>query len=151
MRLFLVTCFMVAVACTDDSEPAYEQFNAQGEVLEVQVGEPEVGEMALIELHSSTGAIRIGDASIDPDAGPSGSVHDLEVRILEDYVHQVDRVSVEIDAGDRGSQSYDLQADSADEALYRLEIQSFAQDSEQRTDVLEIQVWDLAGDQDGES
>ena len=32
-----------------------------------------------------------------------------------------------------------------------LEIQSFAEDSEIRTDVLEIQVWDLIGDQDGES
>jgi hypothetical protein len=142
---------MVAAACTDDTGPAYEQFNAQEEVMEVRVGEAEIGDVALLELHSSTGAIVIGEASINPDAGPSGSIHDLEVQILDEYVHRVDRVSVEIDAGERGVQTYDLNADSADEALYRLEIQSFAEDSEIRTDVLEIQVWDLIGDQDGES
>ena len=66
-RLFL----MVAAACTDDTGPAYEQFNAQEEVMEVRVGEAEIGDVALLELHSS-GAIVIGEASINPDAGPSG-------------------------------------------------------------------------------
>ena len=118
--------------------------------MEVQVGEAEM-EMWLFRVAFFHGAIVIGEASINPDAGPSGSIHDLEVQILDEYVHRVDRVSVEIDAGERGVQTYDLNADSADEALYRLEIQSFAEDSEIRTDVLEIQVWDLIGDQDGES
>ena len=149
-RLFWVGLLGVA-ACADDSEVSYDRFNATGETLVVDVGAEELGETASIELQSSTGAVIIGEASIDPDAGPSGTVHLLEVEIQEDYVHQVDKVSVEIDSGERGSQVIDLMADSAAESLYRIEIESFSEEGEMRTDELEIQVWDLAGDTDGES
>ena len=43
----------------------------------------------------------------------------------------------------------DLNADSAAESLYRIEIESFSEENELRTDEIEIQVWDLSGDSDG--
>ena len=150
MRLLFFPMALV-LACTQDEGISYDRFNAEGEILEVHVGGEDVGELASITLNSSTGAVEVGAASIDPDAGPSGTVHLLEVEILEEFVHQVDRVSVEIDALDRGVQSYDLNADSADEALYRLEIESVAGEDEIRTDTLEVQVWDITGDTDGDS
>ena len=138
-------------ACSEESEIIYDRFNATDEVFEVVVGATELGEVALLDLYSSTGAVMIGQASIDPDAGPSGTLHLIEVEILEDYVHQVDRVSVEIDSGARGVQVIDLYADSAAESVYRIEMESFSEEGEQRTDELEIQVWDTSGDADGES
>ena len=149
-RLFWVGLLGIT-ACAEDSELVYDRFNASGETLEVEVGAEELGEVSSIDLQSSTGAVTIGQATIDPDAGPSGTLHMLEVEILEDYVHQVDKVSVEIDSGDRGVQVIDLLADSAAESLYRIEIESFSEENEMRTDDFEIQVWDLTGDSDGES
>lgn len=142
---------MLLGACTEETSTAYERFNADGEVLSVSVGDEDFGTLVLIDLHSTTGAVVIGTASIDPDAGPSGTVHLLEVEISEDYVHQVDKVSVEIDAAGRGIQTYTLMGDSADEALYRLEIESVAAEGELRTDQVEVQVWDLSGDADSSS
>ena len=136
-------------ACAEDTELTYDRFNATGEILVVDVGAEELGEMASIDLQSSTGAVSIGRASIDPDAGPSGTLHLIEVEIAEAYVHQVDKVSVEIDSGERGLQVVDLNADSAAESLYRIEIESFSEENELRTDEIEIQVWDLSGDSDG--
>ena len=151
MKRLLWVGLLGAAACAEDTEVAYDRFNATGEIIEVDVGAEELGEVASIELQSSTGAVTIGQASIDPDGGPSGTLHLLEVEIQEDYVHQVDKVSVEIDSGERGVQVIDLNADSAAESLYRIEIESFSEEGELRTDQFEIQVWDLAGDSDGES
>ena len=151
MRSSFLLSLLVLGACSEDAEVAYDRFNATGEGFDVVVGTSELGEMVSIELLSSTGAITIGQASIDPDSGPSGTLHLVEVEIAEDYVQQVDRVSVEIDAGERGVQTIDLLADSAAESLYRLDIESFSEEGEERTDVIEIQVWDIAGDADGES
>jgi hypothetical protein len=151
MRLALLPAVLLLGACAEDAETSYDRFNAEGETLSVSVGDEEPGELLSIDLHSSTGAVLIGVASVDPDAGPSGTIHLLEVQILEDFVHQVDKVSVEIEAPERGIQTYTLQGDSADEALYRLEIESVAGDGELRNDTLEIQVWDLSGDLDSPS
>ena len=109
-RLFWFGLLGIA-ACAEDTELTYDRFNAPDETLAVDVGTEELGEVASIDLQSSTGAITIGQATIDPDAGPSGTLHLIEVDILEDYVHQVDKVSVEIDSGERGVQVIDLNAD----------------------------------------
>jgi hypothetical protein len=146
VRLTFISLVALLGACTEDSESIYERFNAEGEVLSVSVGDEEVGTLALIDLYSSTGAVIVGTASVDPDGGPSGTIHLLEVEIADDFVHSVDKVSVEIDATDRGIQTYTLKGDSADEALYRLKIESVAADGELRIDQLEIQVWDLSED-----
>ncbi len=146
MRLTFFSLVALLGACTEDTGAVYDRFNAEGEVLSVSVGDQEIGTLALIDLHSSTGAVVVGTASVDPDGGPSGTIHLVEVEISDDFVHQVDKVSVEIDATDRGIQTYTLKGDSADEALYRLEIESVASDGELRIDQLEIQVWDLSGD-----
>ena len=84
-RLFWVGLLGIT-ACAEDSELVYDRFNASGETLEVDVGAEELGEMSSIELQSSTGAVTIGQATIDPDAGPSGTLHMLEVEILEDLI-----------------------------------------------------------------
>ena len=148
IRSLVVLSGIALGACTEGDEVVYDRFNALGEGFDVGVGAETVGELAAIELKSSTGAVLVGAASVDPDAGPSGTLHLVEVQIAEAFVHQVDKVSLEIDAGDRGVQTYDLMGDSADESLYRIEIESVADDAETRTDVFEIQLWDVSGDTD---
>ena len=148
-RSLVVLSGMLLGACTEGDEVLYDRFNASGEEFSVEVGSETLGDLATLELKSSTGAVVVGSASVDPDAGPAGTLHLIEVQVEDDFVHQVDKVSVEIDAGERGVQTYDLLGDSADESLYRIEIESVADDAETRIDVFEIQLWDVSGDVDG--
>jgi hypothetical protein len=87
MRLALLPAVLLLGACAEDAEISYDRFNAEGETLSVSVGDEGPGELLSIDLHSSTGAVLIGVASVDLDVGPFGTIHQLEVQILEDFVH----------------------------------------------------------------
>ncbi len=141
---------LLLFGCTPDEEIVYEQFNADDDALSVEVGSASELEAISIDLHSSTGAVVVGQASVDPSGGPSGTVHTLTVEVYDDYEHIVDRASVRTDSGDRGVDEYDMEGDSADEGLYVLELTSVASDGESRTDKLTIRLWDVDGDDDGD-
>lgn len=142
---------LALVACDEAEEETYVQFNADDEQLTVEVGASELGEAESIDLHSTTGEVLIGTATVDPSAGPIGTEHALVVEILDAYEHMVDRVSVRTDSGERGEDEYDLVPDSADEGFFKLVIVSVGAEGEQRSDTLTILVWDVEGDDDGES
>ena len=137
----------LCVSCTDDSGTTYEQFNASGEELAVAVG-GDVGEIQQISLFSTTGTVEIGTASVEPDSGPVGTMHTVEVVIFESWAHMVDGVDVSVDSGERGEQEFSLVADSADEGQYRLELTSAGFEDEARTDILTLFVLDIVGDAD---
>lgn len=140
---------LLICACGDTDEDTWVLWNdTDQDVLEVQVGATELGDAASIELHSSTGALVVGTAGVDPAAGPSGTLHTFTVQVDPTYADQVDRVSVRIDSGERGVDEYDLRQDSADEGLYVLELQSYAGEGEQRTDTVTVRLWDLSDDTD---
>ena len=71
------------LACTEDDETSYVQYNGDGDSVEVEVGGPtrfvtdgegnEVAETVSTVLTSSTGAVEIGTGTVDPSAGPIGS------------------------------------------------------------------------------
>lgn len=138
-------------ACDTEEEETYVQFNADDDTLSVDVGAAELGESSSIDLHSTTGEVVIGTATIDPSAGPIGTEHALVVVISDNYEHLVDRVSVRTDSGERGEDEYDLLGDSADEGYYKLIIVSVGAEGEQRTDTLTILAWDVEDDEDGEA
>ena len=137
----------LSVSCTDDSGVTYEQFNASGEELTISVG-GELGEIQQISLFSTTGTVEIGTASIDPDGGPVGTLHSVEVVILDSWAHMVDGVDISLFSSERGEQDFSLVADSADEGLYRLELTSAGFEDEARTDILTLLVLDIVGDAD---
>lgn len=134
-------------ACSDDSEITYEAFNAEGEAFTVEVG-GELGEVAELPLFSTTGAVEVGLATIDPDSGPVGTEHLLEVLVDEEWAGVVDAVEVEVDSQDRGVRTYDLVSDSALEGLYSLRMTSVGEEDEVRLDTLTITLLDEVGDSD---
>jgi hypothetical protein len=133
---------LTAADCQDEVE--YERFNASDDALSVVIG-AEALDAELVELHSTTGANRVGEAGIEPGGGPAGTIHLVSVHVDADYADRVDRVSIEMDSGDLGTRTFDLVQDSADEGLYLLEIQSVGDDGESRTDTLNVQLWDQVG------
>lgn len=149
-RGLLALPLLALLACEQDEETTYVQFNADDESLTVDIG-AELGLAQTIELHSTTGEVVIGEATVDPDAGPVGTEHEIVVQIYDAYEHMVDRVSVRTDSGERGEDEYDLQPDSADEGYYELTLVSVGAEDEQRTDTLTIRVWDVQDDEDGEA
>ena len=140
MSAFLAAALLLA--CTAEEEPVYEQFNAPDDILTVEVGAAELLPPVSIELWSNTGELPVGSASVDPGGGPGGTIHSIVVEVSDDYQDIVDRASVRTDSGERGEDEYDMVRDYADEGIYKLEIQSVADEGEIRTDTLTIRLWD---------
>ena len=132
----------VLLACTEGDEVTYAQFNADTDLLTIQVGTDEVLDPATISLYSTTGTVEIGTASADPGGGPIGTEHTLTVEIFDDWENDVSRVSVRTDSGDRGEDEYDLEADSADEGLYQIVLVSVGEEGESREDTFTVRVWE---------
>lgn len=129
------------VACSQEEESTWEQYNATDNTLSVEVGVAE--ELPLVEttLTSNTGAVEIGTAWIDPGGGPIGTVHTIQVQVSEDYKDDIDRVSVRTASGDRGEDEYDLDKDSTGEGYWVTELESVGEEGEVRTDTLTFRLW----------
>ena len=146
----LVLPLLGASDCGSKDEDTYVQFNADDDTLTIDVGTEDVGEAVSIDLHSTTGSVVIGTATVDPSSGPIGTEHTITVEIFDAYENMVDRVSVRTDSGDRGEDEYDLVGDSADEGFYKLTLVSVGDEGETRQDSFTVRVWDIEDDDDGE-
>lgn len=150
LRWAKVLLLVVLGACTEDDEVTYEQFNADDDEITIAVG-GELLDAVTVELHSTTGEVVIGSASVDPGGGPIGTEHTILVQIDDAYEDEVDRVSVRAKAEGRGDDEYDLQGDSADEGLYKRTLVSQGEEGETREDTFVIRVWDIVDDTDGQT
>lgn len=132
--------------CAQDDETSYVQYNGDADAVQIDVGVPtryvtdeegnEVAETVSTPLTSSTGAVEIGVGSVDPSAGPIGSLHRVVVEVYDDYAAEVDRVTVRTDSGARGQDEFDLERDSAGEGWWVFELESVGEEGEERTDTL---------------
>jgi len=153
----LLPALLLLSACDEGEELVWAQFNAPGDVMQVEVGTPEEGEPTVIDIHSSTGRYVIGQATLTPGSGPIGTRHELLVQVgtqfdpaLEDgidadepLIERVRRVSARIDSGDLGTQSWDLTRDTAMRGTWVLEIVSMGDpDAGPRTDELTVFLWE---------
>lgn len=129
------------VACDEESETSWTQYNADGDQVEIEVGVPELQPEVSTTLHSSTGQVEIGVASVDPGGGPVGSLHTVLVTVYADYSGDVGRVSVRTDSGDREVDEFDLDVDSTGTGIFKAELRSVGAESETRTDTLTFRVW----------
>jgi hypothetical protein len=138
-------CATFAVACETTEETSYDQYNAEDDTVTITIGGEELLAPVETVLHSSTGEIEVGVASVDPGGGPVGTKHAVIVEVYSDYANDIDRVSVRTDSGkDRGEDEFDLDADSASEGLWKIEIVSAGEDGESREDTLTFRLWQAA-------
>jgi hypothetical protein len=141
---------LVALGCNKKEEVTYEQFNAEDDTVDIEVGVEKALPAVTTELHSTTGEVIVGTAEVDPGGGPIGTEHEIVVIVVDDYEEIVDRVTVRTYSPDRGKDEYELEPDSADEGYYKKTLVSVGQDDEVRTDTLTFRLWDVEGDDDAE-
>jgi len=134
---------LLSTACTEPVETTYEQFNADDDVLSIEVGVDDLLDPLSIELWSNTSEVVVGAAEATPGGGPAGTLHEIIVTVSQDYKDIIDRVTVRTDSGERGEDEYDLTQDYADEGIYKLELQSVADEGEIRTDTFTVRLWDV--------
>lgn len=137
---------LLAIDCSDP-EPEYEQLNGS-DTLSIEVGVAEALDLVETELSSNTGTLVVGTASADPGGGPAGTTHTVVVVVEDDFANQVDRVRVSTKSDGRANETFDLAQDAFDEAVWAVEIISFAEGDEVRTDTLSIELLDEVGDTD---
>lgn len=130
------------LACSQEEAVTFTQYNADTDLLTIQVGTEDILDATGISLYSTTGTVEIGTATADPGGGPIGTEHTLIVEIFDDYENAVSRVSVRTDSGERGEDEYDLDADSADEGFYQIVLVSVGEEGESREDTFTIRVWE---------
>ncbi len=132
------------LAC-DQEDFSYDQVNATNDVVEIEVGS-DLLDAVTMDLHSSTGQVVIGQVTVDPAGGPADTEHEVYVSMVDDYVALVDHASVETASDGRGSRTFDMDPDSAEEGLFKLVIVSVAEEGEARTDSFTIQLWEQIED-----
>lgn len=145
--LMLVLSF---VACDESAATSWEQYNADGDSITVAVGVVELSAAVSAVLHSSTGEVEVGEASVDPGGGPIGTAHTVLVSLGADYAPAVDRVSVRTSSPDLGEDEYDLDADSAGTGIFKLELVTNGAEGQEREDTLTFRLWTaVEGDSGG--
>lgn len=137
---------LLATACDTSSSEGWVAFNADDETLEIRVTvEAAVDDVATRVLTSTTGAVEVGDVTVDPAAGPVGTDHEVVVVVADEYEEQVERVTVET-RGDRGEQTHVLIQDSADHGLWVVQVTSLGEEGETRTDMFTTRLWRAAAE-----
>jgi hypothetical protein len=157
----LLPLIILLAACEEDEKVYYEQFNCAEDYTFIGVGADEVADhgqeddsdecgelgMGRIELRSSTCESSVGYAIVDPCMAPVGEEHKIVVYIDTTQADKVDRVSVRLDSGSRGTDEYTLEPDSADPGIYKTTLESVGSEGESREDFVQIKLF--AVDPDG--
>jgi hypothetical protein len=132
---------LVSSGCSSSDEPVWEPFNASTDTCVVEVGAAELLAPVSVMLHSSSGEVEVGVASVDPGGGPVGTEHRVFVTVDDAWEQTVDRASVRTTSPNRGEDEYDLDVDSADQGLYVLTLVSVGDPGEVREDSLTFHLW----------
>lgn len=130
-----------SIACSSTEDVAWTQFNGANDELTVEVGTGVRGDGASVALTSSTGAVEVGEGSVDAAAVPVGDIVTLRVQVLEPWYAEVDRVSVRVASGARGDDEVDFERDSAGVGFWELQLESVGDAGETRTDTFTFRLW----------
>lgn len=142
LALFVLSATGCELLNTDGS---WARFNREGEALTVVVTvEPASEEAVERALRSTTGAVEVGTAEVYPAAGPVGTEHAVTVAVPEDYWEQVARVTVDVNAGERGVERFELVQDSAELGHWQVDLTSSGAEGEEREDRFTFTLWEEA-------
>lgn len=148
----MIALWWMLGACEKKVETSFEQYNAEDNTVDIEVGA--ASELPSVEtvLTSNTGTIEIGVGSVDPGGGPVGTEHTVRVQVYPDYKDDIDRVTVRTDSGEgRGEDEYDLDKDSTGEGYWVLDLVSCCEGDTERTDTLTFRLYEeVAVEDDGE-
>jgi hypothetical protein len=154
--LFLFTL----IACDTSSETTYASFNADDNSVTISVGTEteyetdtagtlvldDAGEPVPVSvsttLTSTADEVELGTGSVSPSAGPVGTTHTVRVDLDEDYASDVDRVTIETSSGDRGTDTYELEADSAGDGVWVIQLVSYGEEGEVREDTMTFHLYE---------
>jgi hypothetical protein len=137
----IVICSLLAVDCEEEAEPTWVQFNGSDDSLIITVGIEDELDPVSCDLTSDVVANVVGTATVTPGGGPFGTEHEIRIEIGDEWEHEVGRVTVRTDSGERGTDEYELDSDSSDEGSYGLTIISVGDEGEQRDDTLTFRLW----------
>ncbi|MBN1337414.1 MAG: hypothetical protein JXB39_15770 [Deltaproteobacteria bacterium] len=129
------------VACSEDVEPVWEQFNATDDQVTIRIGVEDVLDPVSTTLYSSSGIKEVGSARVEPGGGPIGTEHRFVVEVDDAYEHKVGRATVRVQSPERGSDEYDMDADSADEGTWTTTLVSVGEEGETRDDTATFRLW----------
>jgi hypothetical protein len=132
-------------ACDKAESPVATRFNSDDRVEVAVTAAPELGAAVVAPLRSTTGAIVIGEATVDPGSGPVGTVHDVFVVVDGPYVDSVGSVDLVADSGARGVETIPMIQDSADHALWWRAVVSVGDVGEERVDTFGFELWRAEG------
>lgn len=144
-RLGLTGLLLVVplAACEKDDEVTWVQFNADDNLLTVEVGAAEVLPAVSTPLTSNTDTVEIGTAECDPGGGPiNTTTYTLRVEIASEYADDIGRVSVRTNSGDRGEDEYDLVGDTTGQGIWVYELVALGDEGESRSDTLTFRLWE---------
>jgi glycine cleavage system H lipoate-binding protein len=141
--------FAFSCGCAGEEESLWVRFNTD-DTIDVQItAEPTLGPIVEVELHSTTGSVVVGAATVDPGSGPVGTDHVLLVTVSDEWQDQVGRVTVLSDSGARGTAEHEFVRDSADHGVWERTLTSLGEEGETRTDAFTFQLWEATPGETG--
>jgi len=132
--------FGSGLTCNKSTQVNWVRFNGD-DTVDVRITAADVGDPVYADLTSTAGAVVVGQAEVDPGSGPVGTNHQVVLTVDPSYKDEVQRVSLEVDSGDRGISDFELTQDSADKGYWFLQLRSVGAQGETRTDVFSFQLW----------
>lgn len=147
-RFALVGVALCALVGCSGGKTTYDRFNADDFVTVQVTASADLGEPVSVDLVSTTGAVIIGTATVDPGSGPVGTDHTVTVDVLPDYAEDVAKVVIQTDAGARGVEDHDMIQDSAEHGRWWRVLTSMGETGEVRTDTLTFQLFSASADTD---
>jgi hypothetical protein len=137
-----VFAMLAGIGSCLDKNAYWAPYNGDADEVAVDVGVPEE-DARTADLVSTTGSTAIGQATIEPGAGPVGTEHTLTVILDDDFSEDVGRVTVEA-SSNRGLTTHELMQDSAQAGLWVVDVTSLGEDDEVREDTFRFILWQLS-------
>ena len=147
--MLIVGLLSFLLGCDTSAEIEFALFNSANDILNIPVGVEEPLPTIEQELFSTTGAVSIGNITVEPGGGPIGTKHTIIVLVDDDFEQKISRATLKLSSDERGEESYTMNIDSADEGLYMLELISVGSEGEQREDQLQVLLWKNEEEQGG--
>lgn len=147
-RLGLVGAALCTLLACAAGATTYDRFNSDDSVVVHVTASTGLGAPVSLDLVSTTGAVTVGTATVDPGSGPVGTDHTVTVDVLPAYAEEVTKVTIQTDAGARGVEDHDMVQDSAEHGRWWRVVTSMGDPGEERDDTFTFELFSTASGTD---